>query len=115
MREMASNAAASIGGMDILHDAYLAGVKANPGKLPVVKLGHTRPIVSNGKAASSTNYEPGWEIVAWVDRPADLSPEAVAAMRTGGDAAKGLNGSGELALVLSAAASGRWRPISDDF
>lgn len=88
VREMASNAQASIAGMDALHDAYLGGVKANPGKLPVVKLGRTKAIVSQGKAASSTNYEPGWEIVAWVDRPEKLSAEALAALRTGGEAAK---------------------------
>lgn len=84
VREMASNAQASIGGMDALHDAYLSGVKANPGKLPVVKLGATKAIVSTGKAASSTNYEPRWEIVSWVDRPDKLTVEAISALRTGG-------------------------------
>lgn len=94
VREMASNAQASIAGMDVLHDAYLSGVKANPGKLPVVKLGRTKAIVSQGKDASSTNYEPGWEIVAWVDRPDKLSEAAIASLRSGGDAAKS-NGAGE--------------------
>jgi hypothetical protein len=86
VREMAANAQASIEGMDGLHDAYLGGVKANPGKLPVVKLGGTKAILSKGKAASSTNYEPIWEIVAWVDRPEKLSEAAIAALRSGGDA-----------------------------
>jgi hypothetical protein len=89
VREMASNAQASIAGMDVLHDAYLTGVKANPGKLPVVKLPRTKAIVSAGKAASSTNYEPCWEIVAWVDRPEKLSPEAIAKLRSGGNAPEG--------------------------
>ena len=88
VREMAANAASSIGGMDALHDAYLAGVKANPGSLPVVKLGGTKAITSKGKAASSTNYEPIWEIIAWVTRPEKLSPEALAALKTGGEAAQ---------------------------
>jgi hypothetical protein len=85
VREMAANAAASIKGMDALHDAYLAGVKSNPGKLPVVKLGGTAPIVSTGKQQSSTNYEPLWSIVSWVDRPAPLSPESIQKLRNGGD------------------------------
>jgi hypothetical protein len=75
--------------MDALHDAFLAGVKANPGKLPVVKLPRTKAIVSAGKAASSTNYEPCWEIVAWVDRPEKLTAEAIAKLRSGGDAPAG--------------------------
>lgn len=97
VREMASNAQASIAGMDALHDAYLEGVKANPGKLPVVKLAGSKAIISKGKAASSTNFEPRWEIVAWVDRPEKLSPEAIAALRTGEEKAPGAgasNGSG---------------------
>jgi hypothetical protein len=86
VREMASNAQASINGMDALHTAYLAGVKSNPGKLPVVKLAGASMIVSKGKEASSTNYEPVYEIVSWVDRPAKLSAEAIEAWRTGADA-----------------------------
>ena len=109
VREMAANAQASIAGMDALHDAYLAGVKANPNKLPVVKLGRTKAIVSQGKAASSTNYEPGWEIVAWVDRPEKLSPAAIAALRSGGDAKP--NGAGASAPEPEPVAAS----VSDDF
>lgn len=77
VREMASNAQVSIKGMDALYDAYTAGVKDNPGKIPVVQLGSTTPITTKGKDAngrevSSTNYQPNWEIVKWVDRPAEL-------------------------------------------
>jgi hypothetical protein len=108
VREMASNAQASIAGMDALHDAYLAGVKANSGKLPVVKLGRTKAIVSQGKAASSTNYEPGWEIVAWVDRPEKLSAAAIAALRSGGEAKP--NGAAAEAAPPPVAVS-----VADDF
>lgn len=116
VREMASNAQASIAGMDALHDAYLSASKANPGKLPVVKLGRTKAIVSQGKAASSTNYEPGWEIVAWVDRPEKLSAAAIASLRTGGDkaAANAAGGSGQLAPA-EAAPEPVAVSVSDDF
>lgn len=78
VREMAANAQVSIQGMDALHDLYAAGVKANPGKLPVVVLESTIPVTSSGKGAdgkpvSSTNYKPVWGIVKWVDRPAELT------------------------------------------
>lgn len=80
LREMAANAQVSIKAMDALYDAYLAGVQDNPGKLPVVSLEKTTPVVSNGKdasgkAQSSTNYQPVWAITKWVDRPAELNGE----------------------------------------
>jgi hypothetical protein len=83
IREMAANAAVSIQGMDDLHDAYLKDAKSNPGKLPVVRLDRTTPIVSTGKGAdgkpvSSQNYQPVWAIVGWADRPPDLLPPGAA-------------------------------------
>ena len=87
VREMAANAGVSINGMDNLHNAYLAGVKANPGALPVVKLAGTKAVTSSGKGQSSTNYEPQWEITSWVKRPDALSAEALAKLK-GGEAAE---------------------------
>jgi hypothetical protein len=77
VREMAANAITSIQGMDKLHDAYLAGVKANPGLLPVVRLAGTTAVTSGGKdatgkAVSSTNYRPEWSIAKWTQRPPEL-------------------------------------------
>jgi hypothetical protein len=94
IREMAANARVSIEGMDELHDAYLKGVKDNPGKLPVVALEKVEPVASsgkdpNGKPVSSTNYRPHWKIVRWVDRPAELTPAALIAMRQPTPAAAG--------------------------
>lgn len=78
LREMAANAQVSIKGMDALYDAYLAGVAANAGKLPVVVLEKTTAVTSSGKGAdgkpvSSTNYQPVWAISKWVDRPDELT------------------------------------------
>lgn len=112
VREMASNAQASIAGMDLLHDAYLAAVKANPGKLPVVKLGSTKAILSTGKGASSTNYEPLWTIVAWADRPDKLSPAAIAALRAGEAGKPDAPGSQQ---SLPEAAAPELASVADDF
>lgn len=79
VREFASCAAAVRKSIDALHDAYLAGVGANPGKLPVVSMTGSVPIVSTGKGQSSTNYAPTFEIVKWVGRPDDLKPGVVVA------------------------------------
>jgi hypothetical protein len=77
IREMAANAQVSIKGMDKLHDAYLKDAPAHPGQLPVVKLGTTVAVASQGKGADgkpvvSQNYEPCWEIIGWVPRPVEL-------------------------------------------
>lgn len=72
IRELASTAKAFLNGLNAAHDAYLAGVKDNPGKLPVVALKDTTPITTGEGAKKSTNYAPLFEIVSWVDRPADL-------------------------------------------
>lgn len=72
VRELASHAKSFLRGMDKLHDDYLQGVKANPGKLPVVVMSDTVAVVSGEGAKRSTNYAPVFEIVSWVKRPDDL-------------------------------------------
>lgn len=72
VRELASSSASFLRAFDALHDAYLSQAAANPGKLPVVVITKTVPVTSKGSGQSSTNYEPVFEITAWVDRPADL-------------------------------------------
>lgn len=88
VREIASTAKAVLGAFDACHTAYLAGLKENPGKLPVVALETTIPIVTQGRdekgnAVKTTNYAPVFKIASWVDRPADL----VFSPKNGGDAA----------------------------
>jgi hypothetical protein len=73
VREMCGNSASFLRGIDALHNAYEAGAKANPGKLPVVALKDTVAVVSKGKTMSSTNYEPVFEIVGWKER-GDFAP-----------------------------------------
>lgn len=72
VREFASNAGAFLDGASALDDAYAAGVKDNPGKLPVVVLKDTVAKTSSGGAMKTTNYVPVFEIVSWVKRPDDL-------------------------------------------
>lgn len=77
VREIASTAKAVLGAFDTTHTEYMAGAKANPGKLPVVALSTTVPIVTQGRdekgnAVKTTNYAPVFKVTGWVDRPADL-------------------------------------------
>ena len=72
-RELAGTSAAMMKGIDLLHDDYIAGLKANAGKLPVVVLEDTIPIESGSGSKKSTNYQPVFEITGWVKRPGDLN------------------------------------------
>lgn len=78
IREFSSCAAAVRKSIDALHDAYLAEAGVNAGKLPVVAMTGSVPIVSTGKGQSSTNYAPTFEIVKWVPRPDGLGVPASA-------------------------------------
>jgi hypothetical protein len=77
-RELASTAGVMKAGLNVLHDEYLAGVKANPGKLPVVVLRDTVPLTSGSGDKKSTNYQPIFEITSWVKRPVELDEAAKA-------------------------------------
>jgi hypothetical protein len=72
IREISSNAAAFLKGIDELHTAYEAQKGANAGKLPVVTLKTTIPVTSGSGDKKSTNYQPVFEIVGWAARPNDL-------------------------------------------
>jgi hypothetical protein len=77
VREIASTAKAMLGAFDSCHNEYLAGVKNNAGKLPVVALETVIPIVTQGRndkgePVKTTNYAPVFKIASWVERPADL-------------------------------------------
>ncbi len=76
VREIAGTSAVFLRGVNALHDAYLTGVKANAGKLPVVVLTDTIPVESGSGGQRSTNYQPIFEIVAWAPRPTDMGPGA---------------------------------------
>ena len=94
IREIASTAKAVLSAFDTCHTEYMAGSKANPGKLPVVEIARDKnrnleivPIVTQGRdekgnAVKTTNYAPVFRITSWVDRPADL----VFSPKNGGDA-----------------------------
>ena len=77
IREIATTAKAVLGAFDQCHTEYMAAAKNNPGKLPVVSLETTVPIVTQGRdekgnPVKTTNYAPVFKIVSWVNRPDDL-------------------------------------------
>lgn len=72
VRELATSAKAAMRGLDELHTAFVEGQKKHAGKLPVVAMKDTIAISSEGQGKKTTNYQPVFEIVSWVARPADL-------------------------------------------
>jgi hypothetical protein len=68
VREFASTAGVVIDSMNDIYDAYCAAPEMKEGKLPVVRCVDVKPITG----AHGTNYSPMFEIVSWVDRPAEL-------------------------------------------
>ena len=77
VREFSSSAASVVKSFIRLIEDFISNEGANSGKLPVVQMSDTVPIISNikqadGSTMKTTNYEPVFEIVGWVPRPADL-------------------------------------------
>jgi hypothetical protein len=68
VREFSSTAGVVIDAINPLYDAYTAAPEAAQGKLPVVKCVGVTPVTNK----HGTNYQPRFEIVSWVDRPAAL-------------------------------------------
>lgn len=61
--------------INTLHDAYLAGLKQNAGKLPVVEIKGTKKVESQTKEGVKIYRVPAWSIVSWVDRPAEMQKQ----------------------------------------
>jgi hypothetical protein len=68
VRELAGNAGALINGMNELHTQYEESGEARVGKIPLVKMTN----VTEVRAGQSSNYQPVFTIIRWVDRLADL-------------------------------------------
>jgi hypothetical protein len=77
VRELAANAKCVLGAINELHDRFLAAPEAAQGKVPVVRLTGSVPITTKNTMGVSTNYAPVFEIVQWVDRPAELGDRTV--------------------------------------
>ena len=78
LRTFSHTAKAVLGPIDELHDRYVREKADHPGQLPVVKLVTTKPITSGSGDKKSTSYTPVFDIIRWVDRPADLGGAASA-------------------------------------
>lgn len=73
MREFAGNAGALINGMNELHTAYEESREARAGKIPLVKMTN----VTEVRSGQSSNFQPVFSVVRYVDRPAELGPRTV--------------------------------------
>lgn len=75
VRELAGNAGALINGMNELHTQFEEAPEARAGKIPLVKMTEVIEV----RSGQSSNFQPVFSIVSWVDRPTDLlGPRTVA-------------------------------------
>jgi hypothetical protein len=78
IREFASNTQVTVRAIDQLHTEWLA--QRQDGKVPVVTTTRYQEIPS-GKG--SVNYRPLFQIIRWIDRPADLQPNKAPSQPSG--------------------------------
>ena len=83
VRELAGNSAALINGMNELHSAYESAPEAAMGKIPVVKMTDTIAV----KTGQSTNFQPIFTVISYVDRPEVLGPRTVPAPKAAAESA----------------------------
>ncbi len=68
VRDFRGNAGALINGMNELHTEYEASPEARAGKIPLVKMTNVLEV----QAGQSSNFQPVFTVLRYVDRPADL-------------------------------------------
>ena len=68
VRDFRGNAGALITGMNDLHTEYEASPEARAGKIPLVKMTNVLEV----QAGQSSNFQPVFTVIRYVDRPADL-------------------------------------------
>lgn len=73
MREFAGNAGALINGMNELHTQYEESKEARAGKIPLVRMTNVIEVPSG----QSSNFQPVFTVLRYVDRPAELGPRMV--------------------------------------
>lgn len=115
IREIATTAKAVLSSFDSCHTAYVNGLKENAGKLPVVELETTVPVVTQGRdergnPVKTTNYSPVFKIVSWVKRPDDL----VFVPKGGGSAPAAAPAPAAAATPPSTGSTQVSAPVSDD-
>jgi hypothetical protein len=73
VRDFGGNSAALIAGMNALHTEFEAAPQARAGQIPAVCLADMAIV----KVGESSNFQPVFAIIAWIDRPPELGPRTV--------------------------------------
>ncbi len=106
VRELSATAACVKSAFASLYASYEAAKKP-VGTLPVVTMPKTTQITTGSGAKKSTNYQPDFQIVDWVQRPADLvfKPKAASHAPIPGPASTGATLVGPPPAAVAAASS----------
>jgi hypothetical protein len=68
VRELTSNTLTLMGAVHDLWKVFVEAPEAQAGKIPLVTITHTVPVVSGAGGQKTTNYRPVFKICSWVDR-----------------------------------------------
>jgi hypothetical protein len=72
LREFSHSAKTVVNEMDKLHNQFVAERVNNPGKVPVVEIAGTNPIVIKTPQGDLRFKAPDWKIVNWIDKPDNM-------------------------------------------
>jgi hypothetical protein len=79
LREWSSSANAVLESVDDLYNKFRAAPEAQAGKIPIVELSRTIPVMMGKGARQTTVYTPCFAIVGWADRVAEMGSRSVPA------------------------------------
>jgi hypothetical protein len=85
VREFGTSAKSVLTAMDALHSSFESAPEAAAGKIPVVDITGSAPIVTNGPQGKVTSYAPVFVIVGWTDRMPEMGDRTVPPPRANGN------------------------------
>jgi hypothetical protein len=89
LREWRSQSNAVLESLEDLYCKFLAAPEAAEGKIPLVELTKTVPVVYGRGQRQRTVYTPCFTIIGWTERPPDLGQRTVPAPKPNGGGAVG--------------------------
>jgi hypothetical protein len=89
VREFSHSAKCVLSALDDLHSRFEAAPEAAQGKIPVVQLSGTTPVVTSGPQGKTTNYAPVFTITGWTDRLPQFGERTVPAPKANGHVGNG--------------------------
>lgn len=76
-RYLSGNSKSLMAGVDALYQVFIRAPEAASGKIPVVTSVDTKTVETKGPKGTTKNYQPIFNVVQWIDRPAGFGDRTV--------------------------------------